>query len=82
MSALPETALPELVELTQLGPNDLDPLLAAEIDVWKRRFNWDFRPSADLLRRFLQLRALYGYACACRASLLATHTTSARRARV
>ncbi len=62
MSALPETALPELVELTQLGPNDLDPLLAAEIDVWKRRFCWDFRPSADLLRRFLQLRALYGYA--------------------
>lgn len=62
MAALPDAPLPELVELTQLGAMDLDPLLNEEIGVWERRFAWDFRPSADLLRRFLQIRSLYGYA--------------------
>jgi ribosomal protein S18 acetylase RimI-like enzyme len=54
--------LPKIVELSELTPADLDPLLAEEIDVWRERFSWDFRPSADLLRRFLQIRALYGCA--------------------
>ena len=62
MAACPEAALPELIDLPQLGPSDLDPLLAEEIDVWQQRFAWDFRPSADLLRRFLQIRSLYGCA--------------------
>ena len=52
----------EVVELTQLGVSDLDPLLNEEISVWKNRFDWDFRASADLLRRFLQIRSLFGYA--------------------
>ena len=33
-----------------------------EISEWRRYFDWDFRPSADLLRRFLNLRSLFGYA--------------------
>ena len=41
---------------------DLDPLLAEEIVTWYSRFNWDFRPSADLLRRFLHAKSLQGYA--------------------
>ena len=53
--------MPEVVELTALGTSDLDPLLNEEIGIWDRRFNWDFRPSADLLRRFVQIHALYGY---------------------
>ena len=62
MAALLDAPLPELVELTHLGATDLDPLLNEEIGVWQGRFAWDFRPSADLLRRFLQIHSLYGYA--------------------
>lgn len=62
MAALPEAPLAELIELPQLAATDLDPLLNEEIGVWDRRFAWDFRPSADLLRRFLQIHSLYGYA--------------------
>lgn len=62
MAARWEAPLSELVELSQLGPSDLDPLLAEEIEVWERRFHWDFRPAADLLRRFLHIRSLAGCA--------------------
>ncbi len=62
MAALPEAQLPEIVELSQLGGSDLDPLLGEEIEVWRERFAWDFRSSADLLRRFIQLHSLNGYA--------------------
>ena len=62
MAALPDAPLSELIELPQLAATDLDALLNEEIGVWERRFAWDFRPSADLLRRFLQIHSLYGYA--------------------
>jgi ribosomal protein S18 acetylase RimI-like enzyme len=62
MAARFEASLPELIELTKLGVTDLDPLLAEEIGVWHERFAWDFRPAADLLRRFLQIHSLYGHA--------------------
>jgi ribosomal protein S18 acetylase RimI-like enzyme len=62
MAAVPDAPLPELIELPQLAATDLDELLNEEIGVWERRFAWDFRPSADLLRRFLQIRSLYGSA--------------------
>ena len=57
-----DAPLPELIELPHLSVADLDPLLNEEIGVWEQRFSWDFRPSADLLRRFLQMHSLYGYA--------------------
>lgn len=62
MAALPEAPRDDLVALTDLDVSDLDPLLNEEIGVWQSRFFWDFRPSANLLRRFLQLHSLYGYA--------------------
>lgn len=62
MAALAETQLPEIIELSQISGSDLDELLTEEIGVWRERFAWDFRPSADLLRRFTQLRSLLGYA--------------------
>jgi ribosomal protein S18 acetylase RimI-like enzyme len=62
MAARSDASLLEVVDLTQVGPVDLDPLLAEEIDVWERRFAWDFRPSADMLRRFLQIGSLCGCA--------------------
>ncbi len=62
MAARLEASLPELIELPKVTVSDLDPLLAEEIGMWQQRFSWDFRPSAELLRRFLQIRSLYGYA--------------------
>ncbi len=64
MAARFEALLPELIELQKVTVNDLDPLLAEEIGVWQKRFAWDFRPAAELLRRFLQIHSLYGYALA------------------
>lgn len=64
MAARLEASLPELIELQKVAVNDLDPLLAEEIGLWQQRFAWDFRPSAELLRRFLQIHSLYGYALA------------------
>lgn len=62
MAAATEVLGPGVVELPHLRPVDLDPLLAEEIKAWEERFAWDFRPSADLLRRFLQIRSLSGCA--------------------
>lgn len=62
MSARLDVRLPEVVELTTLTTGDLDPLFQEEIGAWNKRFNWDFSPSADLLRRFVQIHSLYGYA--------------------
>lgn len=60
MAALPDAPLPEIIEIPQLSVGALDPLFEEEIRVWDRRFAWDFRPSADLLRRFLQIQSLNG----------------------
>ncbi|HEX4232130.1 MAG TPA: GNAT family N-acetyltransferase [Bryobacteraceae bacterium] len=62
MAALAETSLPETVELSRVGVTEMDALLTEEIQVWEKRFSWDFRPSADLLRRFLNVQSLNGYA--------------------
>ncbi|MBV8833445.1 MAG: GNAT family N-acetyltransferase [Acidobacteriaceae bacterium] len=62
MAALSDVSLPEVIELQQIGLGELDPLLAEEINVWTQRFAWDFRGSAELLRRFVQVHALHGHA--------------------
>ncbi len=61
MAARLDVQLPEIVELGGVPVGDLDPLLSEEIGVWEQRLAWDFRPSADLLRRFLQIQSLYGF---------------------
>ena len=61
MAALRDTSLPELVELPHLTGNDLNPLLNEEITTWNKRFAWDFKASADLLRKYLQIHSLFGY---------------------
>lgn len=62
MAALPEAPFFETVELPQLSVSDLDTLMSEEIQVWEKNYYWDFRPSATLLRRFLQMHSLNGYA--------------------
>jgi ribosomal protein S18 acetylase RimI-like enzyme len=62
MSARVQLPHTDSVGLSELSVADFDHLLAEEIVIWRERYKWDFRPSADLLRRFLQIRALHGRA--------------------
>jgi ribosomal protein S18 acetylase RimI-like enzyme len=51
-----------LLDLRDLQPEHLAPLLAEEIEAWRSGLDWDFRMSADLVKRFVQVRALNGFA--------------------
>jgi ribosomal protein S18 acetylase RimI-like enzyme len=53
---------PETVDLRRLQARDLEPLLEEETDAWKGELEWDFRKSAELVRRFVDMRALNGAA--------------------
>ncbi len=52
----------EVIDLRRLSARDLEPLLAEETAAWRRELEWDFEKSADLVRRFVDLRALNGCA--------------------
>lgn len=62
MAAATEQPAPQLVDLRQLIVSQLDELLQEEVDEWMRRLNWDFQPSAALVRRYVASGALNGYA--------------------
>lgn len=51
-----------LLELRQLRPELLLPLLEEESETWQREMLWDFRPSSELVRRFIGMQALNGHA--------------------
>jgi ribosomal protein S18 acetylase RimI-like enzyme len=53
---------PEIVELRRLSARDLEPLLEEETGAWREELDWDFRKSAELVRRFVDMRALNGAA--------------------
>jgi ribosomal protein S18 acetylase RimI-like enzyme len=53
---------PEIADLRRFGANDLEPLLLEEKAEWERSLDWDFTPSAGLVRKFADARALGGYA--------------------
>src|SRR6476659_7334401 len=52
----------EVVDLRRLTARDLEPLLEEECASWLDELEWDFEKSADLVRRFVDLRALNGSA--------------------
>jgi ribosomal protein S18 acetylase RimI-like enzyme len=52
----------EIVDLRRLTARDLEPLLQEETEAWRDLLEWDFEKSADLVRRFVDLRALNGSA--------------------
>lgn len=62
MAAVSDMPLARIVDLRQLRPGELDPLLDEETQVWNDTLDWDFRASANLVRRFLDMQALNGYA--------------------
>jgi ribosomal protein S18 acetylase RimI-like enzyme len=51
-----------LLDLRDLQPEHLVPLLEEEIEAWRSGLDWDFCASADLVKRFVQVRALNGFA--------------------
>jgi ribosomal protein S18 acetylase RimI-like enzyme len=51
-----------IVDLRQLGPRDLDPLLIDQTIEWELALDWDFSKSADLVRKSLGARRLGGRA--------------------
>jgi len=53
---------PEIVDLRRLSARDVEPLLEEETAAWRDELEWDFDKSADLVRRFVDLRALNGSA--------------------
>jgi len=53
---------PEVVDLRHLQARDLEPLLQEECAAWLDELDWDFSKSADLVRRFVDMRALSGSA--------------------
>ena len=62
MAALTDPYAPGVIDLRQIRGVDLDALLEEEIATWNNTLDWDFRPSAGLVRRFLDMQALSGYA--------------------
>ena len=52
----------EVVDLRQIGAERLAPVLEEEIGAWRTGLHWDFQPSAELVRRFVQMQALNGFA--------------------
>src|SRR5712692_4956638 len=58
----PAVRTPDLVDLRKLSSAHLETLLEEETGEWNETLDWDFRKSADLVRRFVDLRALGGCA--------------------
>ncbi len=53
---------PQVVDLRSVSAAELEPVLQEESTAWRTDLNWDFDKSADLVRRFVDLRALNGSA--------------------
>ena len=51
-----------VVDLRKVSAADLAPLLEEETAAWRAGLDWDFEPSADLVRRFTEMQALNGFA--------------------
>src|SRR6476661_8755738 len=62
MAALSDAYAPEVVDLRDLRADDLEPVLIEEGFTWRSLLSWDFTPSAELVRRFVNIQALNGYA--------------------
>lgn len=52
----------EVLDLRHFQARHFSDLLEEESRIWATKLRWDFRPSCDIVRRYLDLRALSGYA--------------------
>jgi ribosomal protein S18 acetylase RimI-like enzyme len=59
---LPVPLAATLLDLRDLQPAHLNSLLHEEAQEWLADLDWDFEPSANLVRRFVGMRSLMGFA--------------------
>lgn len=52
----------QIIDLRQLHSRSLDGLFQEEARHWREELFWDYRPSIELIRKFIDSRALGGYA--------------------
>jgi ribosomal protein S18 acetylase RimI-like enzyme len=52
----------QIVDLRQMHSRALENLFEEEIRRWREELHWDYRPSIELIRKFIDSRALGGYA--------------------
>src|ERR1700691_687759 len=52
----------QIVDLRQVHSRSLEGLFREETDRWRDELQWDYRPSIELVRKFIDSRALGGYA--------------------
>lgn len=52
----------QIVDLRQVHSRSLESLFREEVQRWRDELRWDYRPSIDLVRKFIDSRALGGYA--------------------
>jgi ribosomal protein S18 acetylase RimI-like enzyme len=52
----------QIVDLRQVHSRSLEPLFQEEARHWRDELRWDYRPSIELIRKFIDSRALGGYA--------------------
>ncbi len=62
MAALPDTPETYVVDLRKMAAADLTPVLAEESQNWRSSLNWDLGPATELVRRFVSMQALNGFA--------------------
>ena len=62
MAALADWFRPDVVDLRQIRGGDIEAVLAEETRVWRDEFHWDFRPSAELVQRYVDMGSLSGFA--------------------
>ncbi|MGH9477449.1 MAG: GNAT family N-acetyltransferase [Terriglobales bacterium] len=51
----------DVLDLRQFHASQLEALLAAEADEWNRILDWDYEPSVELIRQYVDARILPGY---------------------
>jgi ribosomal protein S18 acetylase RimI-like enzyme len=61
MALAPQFTPFEVVDLRVVGPRALAPLLNEEERHWRKQLHWDYRPSAEMIRRHIQAHSLPGY---------------------
>ena len=62
MAAWLETPDHLIVDLRNIAAAEMAPLLEEETAAWSAALDWDFEPSAELVRRFVGMQALNGFA--------------------
>lgn len=70
MAAVSSSSVPALRELSGVRAAQLDPLMEEAIAEWRESLDWDFRPSAELVQRFVDRKALGGFALTSAAGLI------------